>query len=452
MDKDDTDVRDTASDDRRARRRVSWALLVLIGVAILVRAVVGFRYPPDPTPWSDEAQYINLGASLADGRGYVLMEGNFWPGQPTIIRAPGWPLMLAAAFAMVPADWRWETARSLSVILDGANVALIYLLARGLSAAPLASLMAAGLYALSPIMAAMSAGCASEVAGVGFILLFLNGMARMRESTVVRLAVVGLALGCAALIRPNFVIAAGLLVPGILWHGRERLLRAACLSLAFLVASVLPLTPWLVRNTIVFGHFPVIGAGAGEVMRGGNNDLTAEPGGLYEGYIVQPGQFPGERSLSDLARTMNEYEVDRYWFAQGIQWVRSHPAKLPMLALMKVKRAFVPVSRSRRIDVLVGNTYRGVIDVLALVGMFMALRSGRLPPFWGALAVSSVIVAHLTVAVLFCGVSRYVLPAEILFVFPAGYALKRGWRCAFGAVNGSFCRHNKAGESASCCS
>ena len=63
-------------------------------------------------------QYVNLGGSLADGNGYRLREGNYWPGQPTIVRAPGWPVFLSLSFRAVPADGRLQASRVIAALVD----------------------------------------------------------------------------------------------------------------------------------------------------------------------------------------------------------------------------------------------------------------------------------------------------------------------------------------------
>ena len=70
-------------------------VLLIVVVTIIIRLAALFVVPMDTTPWSDSSQYINLAASVSEGKGYQLSEGNFWPGKPTIIRAPGWPLLLS---------------------------------------------------------------------------------------------------------------------------------------------------------------------------------------------------------------------------------------------------------------------------------------------------------------------------------------------------------------------
>ncbi len=394
-------------------------------------------HQPDKKAWSDSAQYVNLGASLADGKGYVLFEGNLWPGQPTIIRAPGWPMTLSLAFRLFPPEWRWEVAMGLAVLLDGLNVLLIYFLAIGIGGRRAVAITAAFLYALSPVMAAMCLMVASEVMGITMVLLFLNYIVRLRFQeglvgwlVVGRMIVAGLLLGLAALVRPNFVLIGLPIAAGVLWLGRKAIVSSAFLAAIFVVASMVPLSPWVVRNAIVFHSFPILGAGGGETLYGGNNDVAATRGGRLEGYLVLPGDLPGERSLLELASTMNEVEVDRYYVKRGREWIAKNLKILPRHIMVKLKRAYVPISPSRGKEVMIANTYRGLIDLLAIGGVWLLLwRGGRICPM-AVISLTSVFIAHIVLVAMFCGLNRFALPSEILLVIPAGYmvaAIGRGW-------------------------
>jgi len=411
-------------------------LLLVVGLALVVRIAVLGTHTPDKTPWSDGAQYVNLGMSLADGKGYVLDQGNLWPGQPTIIRAPGWPVVLSLLFHVVPVEWRWPAAMGLAVALDGINVLLLYLLARGIGGGRWTALAAACLYALSPVMAAMCLTPASEVLGISMILLFLNYLVRINIGGW-KLPLAGLILGVAALVRPNFVLIGFALVPGLLWLGRRTPVRSLCLSGLFLLAVMTPLTPWLIRNAMIFGHFPILGAGGGETLYGGNNDLAALPGGKYEGYLVLPGDLPNETSLMTLAATMNEYQVDRYLWQHGKDWIKSNPGKMPRLILMKLRRAYIPIPRSGGGAVLVASFYRASVDVLAIIGVGYILRKRLQVPALVWVGFMAVFAAHLAVVAVFCGLNRFALPSEILLALPAGYVVDVWISHRPGGVRGS---------------
>jgi len=426
--------------------KTPYILALCLGVALAARVAVLMTHEPDKKAWGDSAQYVNLGASVADGKGFVLYEGNYWPGKPTIIRAPGWPLALSFAFRVFPVEWRWEVAMGLAVLLDGINVLLIYLLARGVGGGKVSGLASAFLYALSPVMAAWCLFVASEVMGITLILVFLNYFVRIAgaghpdvetalSGSKVKMGLAGLFLGLAALVRPNFLLIGFVLAAGLLWTGRRKLSAPFVVVSVFIFASLVPLSPWLIRNAMVFGSFPILGAGGGETLYGGNNDLAAERGGVREGYLILPGDLPREKSLVELAAVMNEFQVDRYYLSRGVEWIREHISKMPRLVLMKITRAYIPISPSRKREVLVANLYRAVVDLLAIGGLVILFRKGRKLPWWPSLAFVSVFLAHIALAAVFCGLNRFALPSEILLVIPAGYALAMGGKWMGGILD-----------------
>ena len=96
---------------------------------------------------------------------------------------------------------------------------------------------------------------------------------------------------------------------------------------------------------------------------------------------------------------------------------------LPRHMLMKLKRAFVPVSPSGSREVMLANTYRAVVDMLAIGGLLVFLRRPGKMGALAAISLVSVFLAHILLVSMFCGLNRFALPSEILLVIPAGYML-----------------------------
>jgi hypothetical protein len=402
-------------------------ILFLVAIAVIVRLVACVIVPIDKKPWSDSAQYVNLGISLAKGGGYNLSEGNCWPGKPTIIRAPGWPLLLSMAYRVVPEGCRWKIAQALAVILDVVNVLLVMSLARIMGGSIIMAGVAGGLYAINPIMVGLCAQAGCEPAGVTFLLLYLCMAIGRWLPDLPRYALAGLSLGVACLIRTNWLVIAGFACVGVFWVFRRQVRHAIVMASVFWIAVMVPLMPWLVRNAIEFGQFPVFGAGGGETFYGGNNDLAADPRSPMWGYIVQPGGIPNEPALQVMAARMSEVEVDRYWMRRGWDWLRANPEKVPILVVGKLRRAFVPIPRNATSPmVLAASAYRAVIGGATIICVILLWRRRiRLrPEIWTN--IGAVILATFATTVVFCGVMRYVIVMEILLVIPAAYMFSLG--------------------------
>ena len=403
-------------------------VLLIVVVTIIIRLAALFVVPMDTTPWSDSSQYINLAASVSEGKGYQLSEGNFWPGKPTIIRAPGWPLLLSVPFRVVPREWRWRTARLLSVGFDVLNALIIMMLTRAIGGSMLAATLVGSFYALNPVSAALAAQAGSEPCGITFLLLFILFGVRAKSSGSLRLFMPGLMLGLACLVRANWLAIAGCFGLAFCWVNRAVWKRSILQMAVFGMAVMIPLMPWIVRNYQVFHHFPILGAGGGETFYGGNNELAADRHGPMWGYIVQPGGIPDAVPLSALAAKMNEYEVDKYWMKEGWVWVKAHPRKLPGLVVGKLRRAFVPIPyNSRSPMVLVASAYRAFLYAATLVGLVLIVRNRISLPVEVWILFGAVAVANVLTAVLFCGVMRYVIGFEVLLCVPAGLVAARLW-------------------------
>ena len=401
-----------------------WLMAILV-VAACVRFLACMVMPPDKKPWSDSAQYVNLGTSLADGHGYRLTEGNCWPGKPTIIRTPGWPLLLSIPFQVAPESKRWSVARALTVSLDLLNVCLLVLLARGIGLSSWASLSAGGLYAINPVTIYYCPLVGVEVPGITTVLLFLLVGVFGQCRTLFWCVATGVVAGVATLVRSNYLLIPVIWGAGMLWQGRRRFWPVLGKTLIVGGVALLILSPWLVRNAVVFGAFPVFGAGGGETFFGGNNDLAADPHNNLWGYIVQPGGIPNAVPLSVLASRMNEVEVDRYWMCQGWEWLKTHPGKIPVLVAGKLRRAFIPIPYSRSPGVWLVSAYRMCVMAAAIAALIYAFRRRLINMTGIGWWFGSVALAHLLTAIIFCGVMRYIVAFEMLLVIPAGWAMAR---------------------------
>lgn len=406
-------------------KKTSGVFLLIAVVAIAVRIAVLMVIPPETAPWSDGAQYVNLGVSVAQGNGFQLEEGNYWHGQPAITRAPGMPLVLSLPLFLFPDLSPWSVARTVTVLFDVLNALLIVCLALKFGAGRLTACIAGCLYACNPLTAAMCAYPSCEPIGITFILLYLF----VASFSVERIRILsvffsGLMLSFACLVRPNWLLIGVLHVLAILWLYCKKKKTAVLAVVVFGLALILPLTPWLARNAILFGKFPIMGAGAGETFYGGNNNISAIVGGKYWGRLVMPFRLPGEPPLYELAARMNEYEVDKYYIHQGMKWVKSHPSDLPGLVLGKLYKAYIPIPRVKTAASLAGSLYRWLIYGCALVGMGLYWKGREKIPCISVAALLAVFMAHLVTVVLFVGDLRFVQAGEVLLVLPAALALK----------------------------
>ena len=142
------------------------------------------------------------------------------------------------------------------------------------------------------------------------------------------------------------------------------------------VVFFLVLSPWLVRNYEVFGHFVFIRDDFGLQFRLGNNKLA-------DGMLIaalQPNlnqvEFEKFKSMGELA-----YEADCRRLA--FQWIREHPEKFAMISLKRFFYYWNSVPKPT--DSVAPVDFRGSLflasSVLAIWGLGHALRQ-KVPGAW----------------------------------------------------------------------
>jgi len=183
--------------------------------------------------------------------------------QPTLIRLPGYPLFLAACFAVFGAG-NYAAVVVVQMLVDLAGCVLLGLLAERL-AGRRAGLAAVWLAALCPFTANYSMVVLAETLSVFCVVVALVALERWDtrwragERGWEWVLLLGCALSGAVLLRPDEGILAAAILPVMLWVGlRRRGLsvgrRVAPAVVAALMVA-LPLSLWAVRNWRVFHVF-----------------------------------------------------------------------------------------------------------------------------------------------------------------------------------------------------
>jgi 4-amino-4-deoxy-L-arabinose transferase-like glycosyltransferase len=180
--------------------------------------------------------------------------------QPTLIRLPGYPLFLAACFAVF-GGVKFGAVVAVQMVVDLAGCALLGLLAERL-AGRRAGLWAVWLAALCPFTANYSVVVLAETLSVFCVVVALvalerwDALARVGERSWGWVVVLGCALSGAVLLRPDEGLLAAVILPVMLWVGvRRRELgvgRRVAPAVVAALLVVLPLLGWGVRNWRVF--------------------------------------------------------------------------------------------------------------------------------------------------------------------------------------------------------
>jgi len=270
-------------------------LLLLAAILVLGFGLRAYRVvEPLPTPGDDAHAYYALAKSL-------YTEGSF--GGPSFEDpsdwSPGAPLLYAASF-YATAGAREGTARIVELLLGLATIVVVYLLGRRISCRP-AGLLAAFAVAVYPPFIHSVGALYSEPPAIftlpAAVLAFLwasdglGGPSRgwrgaegsrtytspagppaprqdPRAGRLARWLVPGFLFGLTALIRPEYLLV-GLAFAflSLIRIGRAHGWKPGLAGVAlFVVALLLPIIPWTIRNEIVLDRTVPISTGGGKAL------------------------------------------------------------------------------------------------------------------------------------------------------------------------------------------
>ncbi len=298
-------------EERGRRRELSLGALLFL-VALIPRLYVAFAWAREPV-W--DGHYYDFGARrIAEGFGYSddLPLGDHAVWHPWCHYPVGYSAFLALFFKALGTS---SAVPALADALTGAVLALVtwrlarHALSEGRAAA------AGFAVALHPGLVLYSGLEMTEPLSAA-LALFAFWLA-VRDARPRRGLVLGaLALGVAALVRPQALLCApflALVVPGA--PGAPLSRRAGELASGALLASALafvPVLPWTARNCRVMDRCALISTNGGWNLAIGS-------------FPRATGRFETLRSSDGCREVTGQVQQDQCWFSYGLAQIRQHP-------------------------------------------------------------------------------------------------------------------------------
>ncbi len=340
--------------------------ILLAALAIRVAWVLA---TPDYRLVHDALDYDNHAASIAAGEGFATSYG-----RATAFRPPLYPVFLAGVYWLVGGS-DLVAARIANAFVGTAIVALIGVLAFQLWGRR-ESLVAMALGAVYVPLILVGQSVMSEPLAV---LCMLAALAAALKRWAL---LAGVLMGLAILGRANAMI---LLLPLVfaVWRGPKP-------AVVLVVAAVLTVAPWTIRNAIVLDHFVPVSTQLGSALAGTyNSEARADK--------ENPASWRSLRRVDDYmpifsqARTTNEAVLERQLRDASLEFIREHPAYVLKVAFWTTRRMFDLAGMDWSIHtastISAGRTagITGVIcfwifAVLAAIGAFT--QRARAAPLW----------------------------------------------------------------------
>ena len=415
--------------------------LALIGLGL--RLLYTFAIADNLDVPGDALAYRSLAWELLNGHGYSQL-GSVVAGDPlpTAQHPPLFPLVLAGASVIGLGGIEFETVpccgldgftrfglsgiaghRVLCCLLGALTVALVGLVGRQVGGER-AGLIAAAMAAVYPLLFMADGSLTAESLYLPIVALILLLSYRFLDRpTFVVAAGLGAAIGLAALTRPEAVLLLPLLVAPLAWRVGRRWLKAVCVCV---IAAVLVMTPWLVRNWVVFDTMPLLSTNAGFTVAAANCAATYD-GSRDLGFVSL-----ACAGRSSCGRIRDEVAQSDCYERRARTYAREHLGRLPIVVLARVERLWELYGPEDSLDYGEANWARP--RAVALLGLAAYL---LLIPFaiFGVVRLRREGVSVLPLVAMFAlvtlvaaatfGVTRYRAAAEPALVVLAAVGLER---------------------------
>lgn len=280
----------------------------------------------------DGVRYDWIATNVTTGNGY-----GYKPGKPDAWRPPGYPFFLIAVYSLFGKDY--YTTRLLQVILSTLTILLSYLIAARI-AGRIAGIGAALVCALYHDAVVFPLLYYSETLFMFLVSLLLymlmrfdafdNRSAWLKWGYPILIGIIG---GYATLVRPIYLLASPFVIAGVIWSfgiNSSTIKKIAVMMLAMIVTLI----PWCIRNSIVLGRPAFISTNGGLNLAMGSCEQAT-------GYFLSESKrfTPEEKKII----------AAKGYAAVVKNSIRQHPARAIGLYIKKIGIQFFQYSRRKNL-------------------------------------------------------------------------------------------------------
>jgi hypothetical protein len=307
----------SADDPTTSRLRV----VQIGGVALLLLCAWSLDWiSADKLSYSDERDYATLAQSLFHRGTFAYANG-----KPIESRPPGYPVVIAAIYSVIERPAAVKIANALFLALA---TFVLGLLASRLD--PRAPALVPYLVLAYPLLLYAAATLYPQILAclllAVVVMLITQQHVRMTDSVLA-----GIAYGALILAVPYFLALLPVFAGYVfIWSpGSKR--RTAALAAALVLASAAVVTPWTLRNYLVFHTFVPVSANNGYNLFVGNSPETTPNSGL---------NVPVLKLCNHLRSHMTETDFDAAFKQCALDWITANPAAAARLYVGKFVNYF----------------------------------------------------------------------------------------------------------------
>ena len=397
---------------------VNCILVTAVAVRLFVAVVTtSWIFSDERHSWEFGYEMGQIAASIAEGRGFS------WPPWSSRSGATAWmppvyPFIMAFFFEIFGV-FTQKAALALiffQTVVSTITCYIAYLLGKRVFNVR-AGLVAALLLALYPPAIHFAAQKIWSTTLFTFCLLVLAlFVIRIKNQPEHRYAIgLGLLIGLTSLIDPIVITSFPFIV---VWLYRKSTLKHVIVVKQVAIASILLLitiTPWLIRNYLVFGKYVFLKSNFGNELYLGNNPYAD---GSFSASAVR--EILESRSAQLLS--LDEPSRNRILLGEAMRFIAENPGRFIRLTVARILHYWTFMMRpvESTLDKAILTIYFGllVIGVLGIIAADLRVPASQVLLLF---ILSLPLPYYFTVVGLF----RYRLPVEIFIIMFAGFAVSR---------------------------
>jgi 4-amino-4-deoxy-L-arabinose transferase-like glycosyltransferase len=306
--------------------RRALTIAFVVGLAVRVAILVGTGGLT--TKIMDEQQYRQIAQSLVAGDGFA-----WGPGEPTSIRPPLYPALLAGVWSISPNNL--QAVRVVQILLALATAVFVYLLGSQVYNPTVGAWAAAACW-LYPSLIFFNVLILTETLFtcllVAFVLLAVLLVQRPRAGFAIAC---GLALGLATLTRSILWPLPVILCPLLAVLIRAPLARRLALPALVLAGYAIVVAPWAIRNTRLQHVVTIVDTMGGINLRMGNYEYT--PDDRMWDAVALSGEKSWVHGLTSdpPGQPVTEGQKEKWAQRKAIEYMRANPGITLRRSLIK---------------------------------------------------------------------------------------------------------------------
>lgn len=308
---------------------------------------------------SDAVIYDKVGWNLAAGNGFAI-EKNI----PTAFVFPVYPIFLSFIYRIFGHNLTY--VRVIQSLISSLVCILIYLIAKTTFECEDISRLSAIISIIYPSLIIYSEKILNDSVGTFFILgcIYLL-ISAFKLKKINHWFLAGMVMGICILLRAEYALFIPLIFI-LLWkiNFKEFLPK----FLFFVLAVILIVFPWVIRNYIVFNEFPLISTRAGSTLY--NSYFVSDMGFSYN-------QFKNVNKEYFLLKT--ESEKDKYLMKKTLRYLKNNPFIFFKLIPLKLGMIFYPFDgKWHKLNLLSKyNLLFGLIFCFSIFGIFYIIKNKK---------------------------------------------------------------------------